>query len=219
MPRWGMVIDLSKCIGCGACMVACVVENFLPAGVLWNHLRDYETGKYPDVRRNFVPVQCMHCAEPVCVEVCPTGATTKRPDGIITVDYDKCMGCRACEVACPYRARQIYEDSRFYYDNQPIPPEEFPYELRYEHQRFRVGTATKCIFCYHRIDEGIKRGLKPGVDIEATPACVVNCPVKARYFGDLEDTNSEVSQLIRTRDGFQLLKELGTDSSIYYLPR
>jgi len=200
-------------------MAACKVENLLPAGVMWNRLWDYETGKYPDVKRSFIPVQCMHCADASCVEVCPTGATTKREDGIVTIDYDKCMGCGVCEVSCPYGARQVYKEVKNYFKGKPIPTEEFPYEFRYEHQRFRPGAATKCAFCKHRIDEGLDKGLAPGVDAEATPFCVVNCPVKARYFGDLDDPDSEVSRLIRERDGAQLLKEKGTDASIYYLPR
>ncbi|MFC1965233.1 4Fe-4S dicluster domain-containing protein [Chloroflexota bacterium] len=219
MPRLGMVLDLRKCIGCMSCFIACKVENYIPAGVQWTRVRDFEVGKYPNVRRNFLPIQCMHCKDAVCVEVCPTGATTQREDGIIVVDYDKCMGCGACVIACPYEARELYEHDRYYFDGQPIPTEQFPYELRYDHQKHRVGTATKCSLCKHRIDEGLKKSLKPGTDVEATPACVVMCPVKARYFGDLDDPDSEVSRLIKDRDGFQLLKELGTDPSIYYLSR
>ncbi|MFC1592705.1 4Fe-4S dicluster domain-containing protein [Candidatus Omnitrophota bacterium] len=158
MAKWGMVIDLKKCMACMGCMMACKVDNFLPAGMEWNRLWDYETGNYPDVRSNFQPVQCMQCENPACLEVCPTGATTQREDGIVTVDYDKCMGCGACEIACPYGARQLYKGKKLYFGSQPIPTEEFPYELRFEHQRFRLGAATKCVFCYHRIDEGMIKG-------------------------------------------------------------
>ena len=214
-----MTIDQRKCIGCGSCMIACKVENLLPAGLVWNRIKDYETGTYPDVKRNLVLVQCAQCKNPACQEVCPTGATTQRDDGIVVVDYDKCMGCGSCEVACPYGTRQLYRDERFYFGDQSIPPETLPHELRYEHQKFRPGAATKCVFCCHRIDEGLKKGLRPGVDVEATPACVVSCPVAARCFGDLEDPDSEISQLLRSRDGFPLLKDMGTDPSVYYLPK
>lgn len=212
-----MVIDLKRCIGCQTCTAACKLENFIPAGVVWNRLYDYETGKYPGTVRHFVPVPCMQCKTPVCADVCPTKATTQREDGIVVIDYDKCVGCKYCEVGCPYGARQLYEKERFYFE-EPIPPEKFPLELRAPHQRHRVGAASKCVFCFHRIDDGEKKGLRPGIDWDATPVCVNACPATARYFGDLDDPASEVSQLIKERRGFPLLREIGTDPSVFYLP-
>ncbi len=218
MTRWVMVIDLKKCIGCATCTTACKVENFLPAETLWNHNYDYEIGKYPNVTRHFLPVPCMHCQKPACAEVCPSGATVQRKDGIVYVDYDKCLGCGYCVVACPYKARSLAKEEKQYF-KELTPYDKFPYELRAATQRHKVGVASKCTFCLHRIDEGLKKGLKPGVDEDATPACVIACIAAARYFGDADDPDSEVSKLLRTRETLQLHKELGTEPSVYYLLR
>ncbi len=154
----------------------------------------------------------MHCEEAACVDVCPTGATSKRDDGIVMVDYDKCTGCRYCMVACPYDARYSNDKKDTYFPTGLTPPEEFGY------QKHKLGTVEKCTFCAPRIDEGIKMGLKPGIDWEATPACVNACPTGARFFGDLNDPDSEVSKLVRERHVFQLLTEMGTKPGVYYLP-
>ncbi len=215
--RWGMVIDLRKCTGCQTCFVSCKMENFLPAGVYWNHVHDYETGKFPHVKRHFLPTLCMHCRNPRCLEVCPSGATTQRQDGIVSIDYEKCIGCRYCMMACPYQSRYYNDRIRDYFEAGATPYEKFPLELRADSQRHEVGVVSKCTFCSHRIDRGLSRGLKPGTDPEATPACVVNCPAQARYFGDLDDPASQVSQLIARRAGYQLQEALGTDPSVYYL--
>ncbi len=217
MPRWGMVIDLKKCSGCQTCFVTCKVENFLPAKVYWNHVHDYETGEFPHVKRNFLPTVCNHCKTPRCLEVCPSGATQQRADGVVTVDYNKCIGCRYCMIACPYQSRYYNNEIGSYFKAGFTEFEKFPYELRAGAQKHEVGVVSKCTFCVHRIDRGLSKNLKPGTDPEATPACVVNCPAEARYFGDLEDPESQVSQLITRRSGYQLQKHLGTDPSVYYI--
>lgn len=215
--RWGMVIDLKRCIGCMACVQACKMKNFTPPGIFWNRLYDYELGEYPSVSRRFLVVPCMHCKEPICVDVCPTGASTQREDGIVYVDYDKCIGCGYCIVSCPYRARTQYKEEKYYY-GEPTAIEKYPYEFRADYQRFKVGTATKCTFCKDIIDSGIANGLKPGVDPQATPLCVIDCPTAARTFGNLDDPDSEVSRLIVERKGYRILPELGTEPSVWYLP-
>lgn len=216
MPRWGMVIDLKKCTGCGTCLVGCNAENYVPTNVLWNKIYDYETGTFPNVSRHFLTVPCMHCKDPVCVDVCPTGATTQREDGIVLINYEKCVGCCYCLVSCPYQARSIQREEVSYYD-QPTVLEAFPNKYRSVHKRHEVGVVSKCTFCADRIDEGLKKGLMPGVDHEATPMCVVVCPVGARYFGDIDDPESEVSRLIATRRGDQLRPEHGTNPCVFYL--
>ena len=217
MPRWGMVIDLRRCTGCQTCFVSCKVENFLPADVYWNHVFDYETGEYPYVKRSFLPTLCMHCETPRCLEVCPSGATTQRPDGIVHVDYDTCIGCRYCMMACPYQSRYYMKEIKSYFQAGPSDYEKFPYPLRADFQKHDAGVVSKCTFCVSRIDHGLSRNLKPGTDPEATPVCVVNCPAQARYFGDLADPASQVAELIAKRAGYQLQPHLGTNPSVYYL--
>ena len=106
-PRWGMVVDVNRCVGCQTCTVACKHANDTVPGVQWRRVLDVETGKFPDVERLFMVVGCQHCAEPPCVPVCPSGATKQRGDGLVTMDYDLCIGCASCAVACPYQARTI----------------------------------------------------------------------------------------------------------------
>ncbi len=173
---------------------------------------DYTSGTFPKTRRRFLPRPCMHCEDAACVDVCPTGASHKRPDGIVIVDYDKCVGCRYCVLACPYGARTANESKQRYYpDEEPTPLDIL------SSQKHKVGTVEKCTFCAHRIDKGVAEGLKPGVDWDATPACCIACPTGARVFGDLSDPDSEVSRLIRERHSYQLLPEMATKPGVYYL--
>jgi phenylacetyl-CoA:acceptor oxidoreductase subunit 1 len=165
-------------------------------------------GEYPEVRRAFVPVGCMHCDDPPCMEVCPTTATRKRADGIVTVDYDLCIGCAYCAVACPYQARfKVDRQESAYGARMPSePPDER-----------RIGVATKCTFCVERIDAGLAKGLRPGVHAEATPACVNSCIAGVLHFGDVEDPDSNVSQLLAENQWFRMHEELGTGPRFYYL--
>ncbi|MBI2954525.1 MAG: 4Fe-4S dicluster domain-containing protein [Chloroflexi bacterium] len=199
--RYGMVIDLKRCIGCYGCQAVCKVENATPPGVFWARVMKREFGKYPNVRRVNLPLLCMHCREPECVKACPSGATVQREDGIVYVDETKCVGCRYCLMACPYGSRFFHAKERYYFEGYGATPfEEWGY------RRHPTGVVSKCDFCRHRVDQGLE------------PACVANCMTKARHFGDLDDPQSEVSRLIRDRGGSQLYPELGTDPSVYYLP-
>jgi phenylacetyl-CoA:acceptor oxidoreductase subunit 1 len=196
-------------------MMACKMEHFLPPDVFWNRVLITEVGTFPNVTKEICPVICNHCKEAPCVKVCPSAATTRRDDGIVIVDYDKCIGCRYCVIACPYQQRVFLADGKKeYFPGQGFTEYELIGKRLYPLQK---GTTVKCNFCVERIDEGLKKGLKPGVDWEATPACVNACPSKARFFGDLEDPESKVSKVIRERKGSQLHTEYGTDPSIYYL--
>ena len=116
--RWGMVIDLKKCYGCNACVLACKQEHFLLPEMYFNHLEMMETGKFPNVKKWMVPTLCNHCKDPVCAEVCPTGATYQREDGIVAVDASKCTGCQYCVMACPYHQRTYVEDVKKSYYTQ-----------------------------------------------------------------------------------------------------
>ena len=200
--HYGMVIDLKRCVGCQACTVACKAENGTPQGIMYTKVLDQVSGEYPNVRKQFVPVLCNHCQNAPCQRVCPTGATSKREDGLVLVDQDTCFVCRACYVACPYNNRIFVKKGNLkggYFGKEKTPYEEVKYK---EHQD---GIVQKCTFCSHRVDEGLK------------PSCVQTCPADARIFGDLDDPESQVSRLIRSRGGRQALCEDNTDPSVYYL--
>ncbi len=217
MQRWGMVIDVKRCIGCWSCTISCKEEHFLPPGVFWNRVLIGEKGKFPTSSKIMYPILCNHCKDAACVEACPTGATFQREDGIVMVDYDKCVGCRACLISCPYQQRT-------YYDKEVKSREYFPGQGKTEFEKlgdeiypFQLGTVMKCNFCEERISDGLAKGLKPGEDKEATPACVIGCPVNARVFGDLNDNDSKVSRLIKSNNGKQLHPEFGTDPAVFYI--
>ena len=209
-PRWGMVIDVNRCVGCQTCTIACKQTNDTAPGVQWRQVLDVEHGTFPDVERLFLVVGCQHCAEPPCVPVCPTGATRQRADGLVTMDYDTCIGCAACAVACPYQARTIVHDHKWYYGAETRQ------EQAARHDE-RIGVAQKCTFCDHRIDQAAPLGLTPGVDPDVTPACSASCIAQAIHFGDFNDPASNVAELIRDNDHFQMHAELGTDPQIKYL--
>ncbi|MDP2719476.1 MAG: 4Fe-4S dicluster domain-containing protein [Dehalococcoidia bacterium] len=212
MTRYGMVIDLTRCIGCGSCMMSCKAENQLPPGIFWTRVLKKESGKYPAVSISTVPVLCNHCEEAACVKVCPSGATSRQDDGTVIVDYEKCTGCRYCMMACPYGARFYHDKAELFYPGQGLSAHD-----RISRQEYQTGVVVKCTFCHDRVQEGLKKGLKPGSDREATPICANNCMAKARFFGDLDDPDSEVSVLIRANRGRQLHPEYGTEPSVYYL--
>jgi Fe-S-cluster-containing dehydrogenase component len=211
--RCGMVIDLGKCMRCHGCVAACRVEHFLPLGVTWPRLLAWE--EVPEEYTTY-PVRCNQCKNPPCVYACPTGASQQRPDGIVWVDQQKCVGCRYCIIACPYQNRTFLSRDKDsgYFPGYSLTNFEKAGKRIYPHT---VGTTEKCNFCMERVDAGLAKGLKPGIDRDATPACVNTCPAKALIFGDLDDPNSEVRNLIRNKKGFQLHPEYDTDPSIYYI--
>jgi phenylacetyl-CoA:acceptor oxidoreductase 27-kDa subunit len=214
--RWGMVIDLKKCVGCYACSAACKAESGMPQGVCRSKLVIRETDIFPpsDKVKVKLPLPCNHCEEPQCIEICPTEATSKRVDAIVMVDYDKCMGCGLCVVACPYRMRSLVHNQK-----RPSTGKKYLHRENSDKMSHHLPerVTVKCNFCMNRIDLGLKNGLKPGVDREATPACVNACKTRARYFGDVHDTESEVCNLIRESKIFQLHPEFGSQPSVYYL--
>ncbi len=195
MVRWGMVIDLKKCIGCYGCMIACKQEHFLPPNMFWTRLLVSEEGEYPQVIGNVYPVLCNHCANPACVRVCPTKATYRRPDGIVMMDYHRCIGCRYCMAACPYGARSFnWKDPRT--GLRQIDP---GYPTRTK------GVVEKCNFC----DERLAKGL--------LPACVEACTEKALVFGDLNDPAAPLRKVLEGRTALQRKPGLGTKPKVFYL--
>ena len=210
---WVMVIDLQKCIGCKACTVSCVAENNLPPGVVYRPVVEEEMGKFPNVRKRFTPRPCMQCANPPCTPVCPVGATYKRPDGIVAVDYEACIGCRYCLAACPYHARTA-DFGDFYGDDTPEimdyetrPNFEYGKEWKREPGKHGspIGNAHKCHFCLHRIENGL------------LPACVTTCLGGATYFGDYQDEGSLVHKLVGSSRMMRLKEQLGTEPMTFYL--
>lgn len=205
---WGMVIDLRKCVGCKACTIACVVENKLPPGVVYRPVIEEEVGSYPNVARKFLPRPCMHCDEPPCVAVCPVGATNKRSDGVVDINYDHCIGCRYCVTACPYNARTFDFGEDYNSNKQPY---EFLASKEYGIPRTRkegvspVGNVRKCHFCVHRLANG------------QLPACVTTCIGRATYFGDLSDPEAIVARLAGSPNVMHLKEELGTKPRVHYL--
>lgn len=206
--HWAMVIDLGACTGCNYCTYACKATNDTAEGITWNAVFEDKESFASDV---FIPRPCMHCEHAPCVDVCPVGATFHRADGLIAMDYDRCIGCRYCQVACPYGARYFnWEENT---QVNPMVPEWGSPEVA----RRPRGVIEKCTFCSQRLDAGVAAGKVPGIDPEATPACVNICPVGARVFGDLNDPDSKVSQLLASRESIVLREELGTHPRVHYL--
>ncbi len=199
--RYGMVIDLSKCVGCNACAVACKQENGTPPGILWSKVIQYESGVYPNARLKFLPMLCMHCQEAPCLEVCPTGATYRAEGGLILVNDALCLTCRYCIMACPYEAR-TYNSKRPqpYYTGQELTEAE-----KIEYLQHPKGSIEKCTFCAHRLRQGKQ------------PACVATCLSNARIFGDLDDPEAEVSRLVASGAAKTWLEEQGTKPSVFYI--
>lgn len=195
---YGMLIDLKKCIGCHACAVACKEAHGTPPAVTRAHVQKEYEGAYPNTVMNIVPMLCMHCENPPCVEACAVeGATYKRDDGIVVIDKEKCIGCKACIAACPYGARYYCESEQGYFGDLN----------EYEEVMYAAmpqGTVDKCTFCAERIDAG---GNQP-------QACVAACVAGARVFGDLDTLKKQAEE----GDGYQLLPDEGTNPSVWYLP-
>src|SRR3989338_3878067 len=209
--KWSMVLDLRKCIGCSACSIGCKAENILPPGVVYRPVIDEEAGIYPKVTRRFIPRPCMQCDKPPCTPVCPVKATYKREDGIVVVDYEKCIGCRYCITACPYNARtadfgEEYSAGTPQVQDYELRPS-FEYKKKWprRHGKSPIGNARKCHFCIHRIEKGL------------LPACVTTCIGGATYFGDSRDNDSLIAGLIFQPDITTLKPELGTNPKVYYI--
>ena len=218
-----MGIDLDRCTGCQACVVACRQENnvsfagekdaTLGRAKFWMNLISEVKGTYPDVKMHFIPVPCMHCDRPPCTIVCPVAATYLNPEGIVTQVYTRCIGVRMCVSNCPYAVRYF----NWY---APSWPKEYQKGLNPDVYQRRKGITEKCNFCIQRIRRAkwvAKKEKRKIRDGEVIPACAETCPSEAITFGDLNDPKSRVSRLSRSRRVFRLLEDLGTEPKVFYL--
>jgi len=208
-PAWAMVISLETCTGCEQCTWACQATKNTPDHINWNVI----THEYTSAGREYhLSRPCLHCENPPCTDVCPVSATYRRDDGLVVIDYDLCIGCRYCMVACPYGARSINWSDPVHGERSHIPEWGDP-----EVEMRPRGVVEKCTFCVERVDQAAAEGLTPGEDLEVTPACVNACPAEARFFGDLHDPDSTVVQLIQENATIRLREELGTNPRVYFI--
>ena len=222
-PQWAMVIDLDRCTGCEACVVACRVENNIPTvgpeeaakgrSINWIRIERYFEGEYPDVKARFMPVLCQHCEEAPCEPVCPVYATYHTDEGLNAQVYNRCVGTRYCANNCPYTVR-------FFNFFKPVWDAPLEKALNPEVSVRTGGVMEKCTFCIQRIRKGEDKARDEGRavrDGDVTPACVQTCETKAMYFGNIADPESEVSRLAKSNRAMRLLEELGTKPKVIYL--
>jgi Fe-S-cluster-containing dehydrogenase component len=225
MPRWGMVIDMDRCTGCGACVAACKVENNVQIvapeegdrgrRMLWLRLLVDVSGDYPDAEGRIVPNLCMMCDNPPCTKVCPVHATYLGDDRLVGQIYPRCIGCRYCMAACPFNVK-VFNWTR------PNWPDEVKPILNPDVSLRPKGVVEKCTFCYHRLQvarEAARAENRPVRESDYQPACVMNCPADAMSFGDLDDELSPVAQESRSARASRALEHLGTRPKIFYVER
>ncbi len=239
MTRWAMVIDLDKCVACQGCSIACRQENNTPAvapeqaklgrAIRWNDVYPFPindpeaSGEYPNVTTRYTTRPCMHCENPPCIKVCPVQATYRDEEGLVRQDYNRCIGCRFCTVACPYGVRYFNWEKPDWSPElaRHINPDRVSVNGSLEGPPVRPkGVVEKCTFCIHRLQKARAKAEAEGREFRAEdyrPACVETCTGSARFFGDLDDPNSSVSRLAQDARAFRLLEDVGTHPKVIYL--
>lgn len=199
-----MIIDTTFCIGCNACTEACKAEQGTPPEILFARVNVREFGKYPNPKKLFLPLLCMQCENPACMQACPSHAISKTQEGVVVVNEEKCCGAQACVSACPYGAIYYPSELRTYHEGAITP-----FEKHHIEKRINFPAAMKCNFCIHRVREGRE------------PACVVSCPAECRIFGDWDDPKSKLHTYLANRrvkeEPFALRAEAGTRPKVLYL--
>ena len=224
--HWTMTIDLDRCTGCEACVVACQAENNLPIvgeerfaesrEIKWIRIERYWEGEYPDIKMGFIPMLCQQCDDAPCETACPVYATYHNQDGLNTQIYNRCIGTRTCAVYCPYEVR--YFNWFTYTWDEPLEQ-----QLNPDVSVREKGVMEKCTFCIQRIrtakDNAKDDDRRQVRDGEVVPACVQSCPTEAMLFGNSKDPESKVSKMMKNPRGYAVLEELNTTPSIVYLTK
>ena len=224
--RWGMVVDLDRCTGCQACVVACQSENNLPLNTEdlflqrrafeWIRIERYWDGtEYPNVKARFLPMLCQHCTNAPCEPVCPVYATHHDTEGLNVQVYNRCVGTRYCQNNCPYNARIFnFWEARW--------PESYYNYLNSDVTIRGRGIMEKCTFCIPRIRRAERQARLEGRELrdqEFQPACAQACPTGALVFGNLADPTTKAAQLARDRRRYRVMESLGTDPGVIYLKK
>ncbi len=223
--KWAMVVDIDRCTGCQACVVACQAENNVPVNTEekflrhrateWIRIERYWEGEYPNVKARFIPVLCQHCGNAPCEPVCPVYATHHSEEGLNVQVYPRCVGVRFCANNCPYQVR-------FFNWFEPDFATSLQQQLNPDVTIRVRGIIEKCTFCVHRIRRAqltAERERRSVADGEVTPACAQTCPTGALVFGNIMDPSSKVARLSQDKRGYKLLKELGTEPNVTYLKK
>jgi Fe-S-cluster-containing dehydrogenase component len=222
---WGLVVDLDRCTGCQACVVACQAENNVPINDEqafldrraneWIRIERYWEGEFPDVKARFIPVLCQHCANAPCEAVCPVYATQHSPDGLNVQVYNRCVGTRYCGNNCPYSVR-------FFNWSEPGWPQPLASQLNPDVTVRSKGVIEKCTFCIQRINRTRRTASREGRTVrdgELQPACAQACPTNTLIFGNWKDPASRINRLAEDPRQYRLLDHLGTEPAVVYLKK
>lgn len=225
VPQWAMAIDLDRCTGCEACVVACAAENNVPTAgedqaalgraKHWIRIDRYYEGEFPDIKVKYRPVLCQHCDQAPCEPVCPVYATYQNAEGLNVQIHNRCIGTRYCANNCPYTVR-------FFNWFTPQWDDPLDLQLNPDVSIRPAGVVEKCTFCSHRIKRAKLAAAAEDrelADGDVQPACVQSCPAEAMVFGDMADPDSKVSGAIGSGRSSQLLSELGTRPRVFYLEK